>query len=62
MVGDINPEDIEEKSPQEVKEIYKKDGKYYCAECHAELPFKNPCPVCKKQIDWDRIGIESRGP
>jgi len=62
MTDDRNTEDIEEKSPEEVAEIYKKNGKYYCAECHSELPFKDPCPVCKKQVDWNRIDVENRGP
>ena len=50
----------EEKSPQEVAEIYKKGDNYYCAECHSELPIKQPCPVCRKEIDWDRIINEMR--
>jgi hypothetical protein len=49
----------EGKSPHDVLEIYKKGGKYYCAECHAELPFKQNCVSCHKHIDWDRIKTES---
>jgi len=50
----------EEKHPDLVKEIYKRGDKYYCAECHQEVPIKQSCPVCKKEIDWDRVFIEIR--
>ncbi|MBN1191941.1 MAG: hypothetical protein JXA46_19470 [Dehalococcoidales bacterium] len=55
-----NDEMAEGKSPDEVAEIYKKGDKYYCAECHSELPVKQACPVCHKELDWDRIMIERR--
>ena len=60
MPGDINQEDTERKSLEEVKKVYEKHGKYYCTECHSELPVKKSCPICKKEIDWERIISESR--
>ena len=53
-----NDEMAEGKSPEVVAEIYKKGEKYYCAECHHELPIKQSCPICQKELDWDRILIE----
>jgi hypothetical protein len=55
-----NDEMAEGKSPEVVAEIYQKGEKYYCAECHSELPVKQACPVCHKELDWDRILIERR--
>jgi hypothetical protein len=55
-----NDEMAEGKSPEVVAEIYKKGEKYYCAECHSELPVKQACPSCHKELDWDRILIERR--
>ena len=55
-----NLEMAEGKSPKEAAEIYKKGDKYYCAECQSELPYRKSCPVCKKEIDWDRAFIETR--
>jgi len=55
-----NLEMAEGKTPEQVKDIYKKGDKYFCAECHSELPVKQSCPVCKKELDWDRIMIEQR--
>jgi hypothetical protein len=54
-----NDEMTEGKGPAETAEIYKKGEKYYCAECHSELPVKQPCPSCHKSLDWDRIFIET---
>lgn len=42
------------------EEVYKKADRYYCAECHSEVPIKQDCPTCKKKIDWDRVRYESR--
>ena len=53
-----NDEMAEGKSPEVVAEIYKKGEKYYCAECHAELPVKQACPTCHRELDWDRIIAE----
>ena len=50
-----NDEMVEGKSPEEVAEIYKKGEKYYCAECHHELPIKQDCPSCHRELDWERI-------
>lgn len=36
------------------------EDKYICEECHAEVPIKQGCPVCKKEIDWDRTLEEMR--
>ena len=40
--------------------VYKEGDKYFCKECHVELPLKQPCPICKKEIDWDRVFMEIR--
>jgi hypothetical protein len=53
-----NDEMAEGKTPEVVAEIYKKGEKYYCAECHSELPIKQACSTCKKELDWDRMIIE----
>lgn len=58
--NDSLSDDVEKKSPEVVAEIYKQDDKYYCAECHSELPIKQDCPICKKKLDWDRIMFERR--
>lgn len=43
------------KEKEKDKDVYNKDGKYYCSDCHVEVPMKKACPVCNKEIDWDRI-------
>jgi hypothetical protein len=48
----------EGRSPDVVKQIYGKGGKYYCAECHSELPIHTDCPSCHAHIDWDRVRME----
>ncbi len=40
--------------------VYKVGGKYHCEECHQKVPVKQACPVCKKEIDWDRASLERR--
>ncbi len=60
--GDVNPEDIERKNPEEIAQIYKRGGKYFCASCQVELPFRETCPICKRKVDWNTIDIERRGP
>jgi len=30
------------------------EDKYICEECQSEVPIRKPCPVCKKEIDWDQ--------
>ena len=39
-------------------EISLMGDKYFCKECGSEVPLKKPCPVCKKEIDWDRVFTE----
>jgi hypothetical protein len=56
----LEDEMAEGKTPEVVKEIYRKGGKYYCAECHSELPLHQNCPTCHLHIDWDRVLSESR--
>ena len=34
--------------------VKKIQDKYVCEECHSEVPIKQACPVCKKEIDWER--------
>ena len=50
----------EGKSPEEVARIYAKGSKYYCAECHSEIPIHKACPTCHSEIDWERVMIERR--
>lgn len=35
--------------------VKKVQEKYVCNECHSEVPVKQACPVCKKEIDWERV-------
>jgi primosomal protein N' len=35
--------------------VIKIGERYECAECHAEVPIKQACPKCKKELDWDRV-------
>ena len=56
----LKDEMAEGKSPDVVAELYRKGDKYYCAECHAELPIHKDCPNCQAHIDWDRVLIERR--
>ncbi len=55
-----NAEMAEGKSPEEAAKIYKQGDKYYCAECHSELPLHTDCPSCHAHLDWDRILAERR--
>jgi rubrerythrin len=41
-------------------QVIKVGEKYECAECHADIPIHQDCPICKKHIDWDRVFMESR--
>ncbi|MCJ7604621.1 MAG: endonuclease Q family protein [Dehalococcoidales bacterium] len=50
----------EEKRQEDGHGVYETDGKYHCKECHHEVPIKQACPVCKKEIDWDRVFLEIR--
>ena len=36
-------------------DVYNRDWKYYCSDCHVEVPMKQACPSCSKEIDWDRV-------
>ena len=56
----LKDEMTEGKNPKEVAEIYSKGDQYYCAECHSELPVHQSCQGCHKEIDWDRVFIETR--
>ncbi len=53
-----NAEMAEGKNPETATAIYRKGEKYYCAECHAELPLHSDCPTCHAHIDWDRVKTE----
>jgi hypothetical protein len=53
----LKDEMAEGKNPEEVAAIYSKGGKYYCAECHRELPVRQSCPSCHLEIDWDRATL-----
>jgi len=55
-----NLEMAEGKGPAEAAQIYKKGDKYYCAECHSQLPYMQSCPTCHKEIDWARVEAEIR--
>jgi hypothetical protein len=50
-----NAEMAEGKSPEAAAAIYRKGDKYYCAECHSELPIHTDCPSCHAHIDWERL-------
>jgi hypothetical protein len=55
-----NAEMAEGQSPETAAKIFKKGDRYYCAECHSELPLHRDCPSCHAHIDWDRLTIERR--
>ncbi len=55
-----NAEMAEGQSPAKSAQIFKQGNKYYCAECHSELPLHQDCPSCHAHVDWDRIQIEGR--
>jgi len=40
--------------------VYREGDKYICRECNTELPLRQPCPVCKKEVDWERVFLELR--
>jgi hypothetical protein len=58
--GKLDAEMAEGKSPEVVAAIYREGDKYYCAECLSELPMRQPCPKCHKEVDWDRFLSETR--
>ena len=31
------------------------EDRYVCEECRTEVPLKQACPNCKKEIDWARV-------
>ncbi len=35
--------------------VYCKDDKFYCSQCHTELPMSSDCPNCRAHIDWDKL-------
>ena len=55
----LQDEMVEGKSPDVVAAIYSDGDKYFCAECHSELPMHQSCPSCHLEVDWDRIRLES---
>jgi hypothetical protein len=52
-----NAEMAEGQTPEVAAQIYKKGDKYYCAECHSELPMHQDCPTCHIHIDWEQIRV-----
>ncbi len=40
--------------------VYKVGDKYFCKECNTELPLRQSCPICKKEVDWERVFLEIR--
>lgn len=40
--------------------VYRVGDKYFCKECNSELPLRQSCSICKKEIDWDRVLVELR--
>lgn len=40
--------------------VKKVEDKYICEECHSEVPIRQSCPVCKKEIDWARVFTETQ--
>ena len=55
---DHSPE--EEEAYQKGDKVMKKGEKYYCTECQTEIPVRQACHNCKKEIDWDRVLSEMR--
>jgi hypothetical protein len=41
-----------------VSEIDEVDGKYFCTECHTEVPVDGDCPQCKRHVNWDKVNIQ----
>ena len=48
-----------DKQHTKLREIYKAGEKYHCAVCGSEVHYKNNCPTCKKDIDWEAIRFVS---
>ncbi len=46
-----------EKNKQTItqKEPVKQGDKFLCPSCRVEVPVKQVCPTCGKEIDWSRI-------
>lgn len=49
-----NAEMAEGQTSEVAAKILKEGDRYYCAECHQELPMYSDCPGCHTHIDWDR--------
>ncbi len=52
----------EKQAEKECREagVYQKNDKFYCSQCHSELPMQSDCPTCQAHIDWDRIKAEMK--
>ena len=37
------------------KDVIKQGDKFVCTACHTEVPIKQSCPTCGKEIDWSRV-------
>jgi rubrerythrin len=55
-----NAEMAESQNPETAAKILKKGDKYYCAECHSEIPMHKDCPTCHAHVEWDRVMMERR--
>jgi len=42
---------VKDKKRREVTDVYVENDKYICTECNTELPLRQSCPVCKKEVD-----------
>jgi len=42
----------------EIYGVSEEDGRYFCTECHYEIPVGEDCPGCKRHVNWDKFNIE----
>jgi Zn finger protein HypA/HybF involved in hydrogenase expression len=38
--------------------VSEENGRFYCTECHSEVPLDEDCPECKRHVNWDKFNIE----
>ena len=35
--------------------VYTIDGKFFCSDCAREVRMEDVCPLCHKEIDWEKV-------